>query len=288
MTSSFFSKVPDVGNCLIEIRNSDYNVSKINGIGTDDFAQIKLWVLNSGEKILRTHLNDETDLLKAQRVFNAAIDRLWAFSNKFPAISFSCQLLEYYTIISDDDFKQNLNFQEFHDFLVKNSSKFGVYENNLFVMEHKLITMYRDLTHFLNAEAPVADMQARNDFILEQLNGFSEKIAQWLSDAPDNTFVQYLSFVHSYLAAKALELKCTKTSESLSEDESRYFKESSVSLLQKAFHSLNNIDNALEFAKSQEAIAASGMEFSFGRDVLIKLAAPDIESIKMSYSMHSS
>lgn len=271
---------------LTKIRVSGYPVRQIKRISEENFSAIKQLTLELGKEIIAANLKDKDveELAKASDTFDAAIDRLWNFKNKFPAVNFACQLLQYYTIITSDQDFRNLTTLEFCKYLEINSRKFGDCNDNKFIAEYKLIKMYNDLTHFTDAVrgavAPIGDLETQLECISQQLNFLAEKIKNWESDAPDSLFIRYLSFAMYYITAKAVEFQYTAQEGSLTPDEKNYCVASQQACLRFALQKLNDINDLLEDTEEKGIEAASGMEFSLGRNVFRHLPSDNIEEIR--------
>jgi len=279
-------KQDEATSLLTEIRVAGYPVPQIKGISKKKFSAIKKLTRDLGKKILTANLKDEDveELAKASHTFDAAINRLWNFDDKFPAVNFACQLLQYYTITSDQDFRKNLTTLEFCNYLEINSEKFGDCNDNIFIAEYKLIKIYNDLTHFTDAVrsgvTPIGDLEKQLQCISQELNFLAEKIKNWESAAPDSLFFQYLSFARYYITAKTVEFQYTVQESLLTPDEKNYCVASQQACLRFALQKLNDINELLKDTEEHGIEAASGMEFSLGRNVLRHLPSDNIEEIR--------
>jgi uncharacterized protein YkvS len=286
MTESFFSEpIISTEHLVLSIQNSTDKISEIKRISGPDFLKIRALVVSRAETILNKSSADPITLHEARTLFLASIDRLWNFTSRVPAVTFSCQLLQYYAVIYHDKMDKTAGVQDVIEFLDENTGKCCKWENNLLIMEFVLLQIYHELGQFPNLPLP-QELQAKNNFILEQLNLFSKKIAQWGLDAPDNTFVHYLDCIYSFVVAKALDFQATKSG-LLTEQESTFFIESKQYFLKKSVNCLNTIKNLTEFAASRGMLTPSGMEFSLGINVLIKLPIQEISTIEKNTPMMS-
>ena len=200
---------------LTTIRVSGYNPVKISAVTDAEYELIQALVKTLGMKILKTKLIQKDSLSDFREVkfkFHATIDNFIKDSpSKFSMLSFAAQLLQYYTIICDDELMKNKSLSEFNSFLVSNESRFGNTSKNVLIAELKLIKLYNDmagLTNSLSETALSEEMVEENiQYFSEQLLHLNGIVKGWVLDAPDNVFVHYLNFVVNYCFSKILELE---------------------------------------------------------------------------------
>lgn len=266
---------------LTYARVSGYHPSDLNGLNEAELSTIEQTTITVGNKILSVNIQDESELAKAQTMFYAAVKSLKQFDHKFPFVQFSSQLLQYNTIISDDEFKTEFTAKEFYEFLQCDSNKFGDCSNNLFVVEYKLIKIYNNLAHLNDASkglvAKVPNSKEQIEFIFEQLNELNKLVIQWELEAP-NVFVKYLAFASNYTIAKALELGYNENNTTISKEEGEYFADSQQYALKQALEKIKEIKNLIEFATSQK-MAVPGIQFSLGRNVFNQLPIENDEDV---------
>ncbi len=116
-------------------------------------------------------------------------------TDRFATVYFAAQLLQYYTIICDEDFSPKSGFTEFQEFLFTNRHKFGDMTGNVLVTEYCLIKIYNDLAKsevlFTDKEKIMGlkeeeqqIIHAKVQFEYEQLMLFKEKTEQWKTGSP--------------------------------------------------------------------------------------------------------
>lgn len=271
---------------LTRIRATNYHIVLVNRITESQYPAIKQLAIKLGNKILEENSHEPSGLVDAQAKFARVIDALFEANNKFAIVSFSAQLLQYYTVISDNDFVAGANLKDFNDFLESRLDAFGSVENNLLITEYQLIKIYNDLSALTDSVtekiAPIIDMENQIDLLLSNLNVFKLKIDQWILDAPNNIFVHYLNFSMNYSCAKALELQCHIQDKTLSTDERLFLSSSQQYYLDAAKQSLQTI-NALNEQADNPCL--SGSEFSLGQNVLVKIPISDPDSLMRQMSV---
>ena len=286
MTKLFFSEpISTAENLLRTIYNSTDKISEINRISASDFLKIRALVISQAEKILHASTTDSKALDEALILFIASIDRLWRFASKVPAVTFSCQLLQYDTVLFHKEMPHTAGVKNFLEFLEHNAGEFGAWADNLLLMEYVLLKINHELAQFPDALLP-KKLQTKNNFILGKLNNFSNNIAQWKLDAPDNTFVHYLDCIYSFIKAKALDFQATKSAP-LTEQESTFFIESKQYFSTKAVTCLHTINDLTEDAALRGMLTPAGMEFSLGLNVLVKPPIQEIRSTEKNTRMMS-
>lgn len=268
---------------LIRIRLSGYHITKVNALSEDDNLAIRTLCMELGSKILQTKEPAPERQNLARINFNHALDKLWSYNSRWPAISFADQLLQYYTMLSDDNFDPETSYIDFTTFLQNNDKKFGECSKNPFVIEYQLIKIYNDLTHFSDAVkgivAPVPDMAMKIAKLHDALSDLSNLVETWKDQAPNNDYFLYLTFARSYCAAKALELQYTSNPD-LPDIEKLTLSDAQQLFFQNALDALKAIESIKESAKEKANTATPGEVFSFGRSVLGNLPQEDLRSVQ--------
>lgn len=269
---------------LTEIRKSNYKITLINQMKVEEFSDLEALVLSMGNKILKANHNEfnETQLSDTQANFRQTIEFFFASRNKFVITYFSAQLLQYYTIICNDEFKPNTSLQDFLIFLGSNLESFGSVDNNLFITEYKLIKIYNDLCRLTDSSSEenfsTPEIEAECNILLEQLNKIKIQVDRWCMDAPSNIFLQYLTFVINYSSAKVIELQYSIKGSSIELDEQNLLHK-----CQKIFlnASKGNLEKIITLNKEQSHTSViAGTEFSLGQNILVKLPNVDLNKIK--------
>lgn len=263
---------------LVDIRLSSYNASKITRLNDSDLANIRALATKLGEKILEANIGDSLSYNEARINFNRAIKKL-PENNRFITASYSAQLLQYYTIVSAEEFVADQSIVAFNDFLTTNRTRFGDIDTNIFIAEYKLIKIYNTLCDLVDAKqgilAPLHEQEKLIDLIPKELAALRVHIDRWLLDAPDNVFIHYLSFAHHYSCAKTLELAFLHNEKSLSEEKKLDTAQDQDLLLKLAQDELKEI----EHLQSNESVSL-GSEFSLGQDVLAKMPVKELDAIQ--------
>ena len=263
---------------LVDIRLSNYHPSKISRLSQGDLPTIRALATKLGEKVLEANNQDSLTYNEARINFSRALKAL-PENNKFIIGSYTAQLLQYYTIVSAEEFVADQSILAFNEFLIANRATFGDIYKNLFIAEYKLIKIYNTLCDLVDAKhgtlAPFNEQKELMELIPKELATLRVQINQWLLDAPDNAFIHYLSFSHYYSCAKAHELSFLHNEKLLTEDEK--------------LDAVQNQDLLFKLAEEELAIIESlqtsertflGAEFSLGQDLLSKMPVSDLESVK--------
>ncbi|EHL29653.1 hypothetical protein [Legionella drancourtii] len=271
---------------LTALRITGYKDALINQeINEDDEAALNKLTLHLGEKILKVNLigADGTDAYKAARSqFKRIIEQL--SKTKLSLIVFAAQLLQFYTIICAEQFKPEGDYQEFQQLLANGSNKFGAVNTNLFIIEYQLIKIYNDSVALedanANADALAKEALAHLNLIETQLPRLKESLDQLVIAEPDNVFLHYLLFLHSYTSAKLLELHYILEEKNLSTEEILALSGRQEIYLKAAKDALDTIEQLKQFFKAYKKNYAKGLEFALGQDLLHNLPEHDFHEIR--------
>jgi len=267
---------------LVEIRNSDYKPAMVNRLTMEHLLQINNLVTKLGAKILEANSRDAIAYNEARINFSRVIKELP--ENKFVLSSYAAQLLQYYTIVSADEFSPDQGVVEFNDFLYEHRASFGNTYKNLFIAEYKLIKIYNSLCDLIEmhegtlAPIPAASKEKLISTIISELEKLKKQMDQWILDAPDHTFIHYLSFAYYYCYAKTLELHFLENQKMMSEEEKATASDTQHAALKFAKDALKDVENLKNNSKFP------GTEFSLGQDLLGKLPIKDFDTIKLHLS----
>ena len=297
MDPSFFSpieKIADFNTTIIEkltsIRLSGYDASKINlDISEMDILAIKTLIIRLGTNILKANILGSRGIAEftaSRNKFIKMAENFITVSHKFDITSYAAELLQYYTIISDDGFSSELNYRDYSNFLATNEkTKFGNTTNNSFILEYKLIIIYNELACLTDAQtgkiAPVDDNEIKAIQLATPLFELQKTVSDYLLNAPDNVFPLYLNFIINYTAAKLFELNYRLLETEivklkpedvlqLSDRQQQYIKSSK--------DALSEINNLYNHFSERNIPHAKGMEYSFGQDLLHKFPPADLEA----------
>lgn len=280
VSSAIVSSVSTILKKITNIRCANYKLSVVNELVSTEMPELKKIVLSLGHKILTANnpsLGAE-ELGAMEKKFHKTMDSLFETEDKLLIASFSAKLIQYNTIICDQDFSPAASLEDFDKFLATNTAKFGDVSTNLFIAEYKLIKIYNDLCHFNDAAAgnvaPVTNLDKKINYLLEQLTNIKKQTDKWLAAAPMNAFGNYLNFSVCYSCAKAVELQYNLQKASLTEEDVFIWNQTQKAFLEGAQKSLKRIDtiNAAAVATSEVTII-DGAEYSLGQNVLIKIPA---------------
>ncbi len=271
--NSLYSEVAEI---ITKIRLGGYSVAIINRLEKNELAAIKNMVLELGNNILKEQINS-TGFHEAKKEFTNVISELSASKSRFSFIYYAAQLLQYYTVICDKTSVVDMNGSVFNKFLQDNTGKFGDTSKNPLIAEYQLIKYYNELAKVQDTPEKISLSQVSH--ISEQLNRLTSQVQNWLEDAPDNIFVNYLEFVAFYTCAKALEIQFSKNKSTASEDVLNLLSGSQQGLLQRSQKALSSVDKIVsKYAKEEDN--PHGLEFSFGQMVFNKLPCHDLDKIK--------
>jgi hypothetical protein len=276
-TASLSGSEQAIINLLVEIRYSDYKPTLINDLSSESLTQIRALVIKLGERILEANCQNPLLYPEAKINFHRVVKTIPEI--KFIVCSYAAQLVQYFTIVSTDDFTVEQSIVGFNDFLASHKKQFGDTDKNLFITEYKLIKIYNNLCDLVEEQNGTLAPGSKEDkvglvtLIISELVRIRTQIDQWILDAPENIFVRYLSFCHYYSYAKALEFNFTEHQETLSEEERLAEAATQDFALKLAQEELVHCEYLKDKSK------CSGLEFSLGQDVFNKMPA-DLDKIK--------
>lgn len=285
------TKNPDVIKKITAIRVSGYKISLMNQLDERDYKVILTLIKELGEKILKVNLINAkgTDTFNEARAkFIDLVNNLPQI-NRFEVVSYAAQLLQYYTILCDDNFISNSNFSNFNQFLSNNEQKFGTTHNNLFIAEYILILIYNELALSALSHAEVDEGIKSSDGKMrlgslrlksQKLIELNELIKEWTTDAPNNVFVLYLSFIYHYTSARLLEFQYEMQEEKLTEEGQLKLSGAQESHFNLAKEALESIETVIQFDKERGITHSGGLEYSFGQALLNKLPETNMDEMK--------
>ena len=274
---------------LTSIRISGYKPHKINqDIETTDIDSIKALIKKLGDNILKANVlaADGTDKYVDTRTkFHSMLDDFIAQSNKCDITVYAAQLLQYYTVVSDDAFTSELSSHEFEQFLTDNDhGKFGNTQKNAFIVEYKLIKIYNELTTLTDAAsgkiAHIVDSNEKAMVLVNQLIELQQIVSDYTIQAPDNVFPQYLTFVINYTTAKLLELNYIiqdAAVEKLAPEDGLQLSDIQQVYLGLSKQALKEIDDLPRYFEERGLKHIKGMEYCFGQEILHKFPITDLE-----------
>lgn len=265
---------PNIIRKLTAIRVSGYKLPLINQeISITDEKTVSDLVLGLGEKILKVNLieREGTEHFKAVRTqFKEILTQL--SKNRLALIVYAADLLQFYTIICAQQFNPNGNLHEFQQLLSNGSNKFGETQDNLFIIEYQLTQIYNELVllgdTFTSTEQTSKDLHANFKLIETELHHLRESIDKKILAEPDNVFLQYLSFLHSYASAKHLELRYIVEEKQLSKEEIVELYGLQELFLNAARSAIDQINALNQFYAEYKVQYAKGLEFALGQDLL--------------------
>lgn len=298
MSSAFFtpaSKIQptntdfEIIKKLTSIRIDGYKHHKMSqAIKKTDIDEIKVLVKKLGDNILIANILGSGGVDKyttARTKFHHMLDNFIVQGNKFDITIYAAQLLQYYTVISDDGFTSEFSSQEFEQFLDENcQEKFGDTRKNAFVVEYKLIKIYNDLTTLTDATtgkiAHIVDSDEKTMVLVNQLIELQTIVSDYLNQAPDNVFPQYLSFVINYTTAKLLELNYRiqdAAIEKLTPEEGLQLSDIQQMYLASAKQALKEIEKLPGYFEEHNMTHVKGTEYSLGQEILHNFPITNLE-----------
>jgi hypothetical protein len=270
---------------LIMVRLSGYKPSVAMSITHSDCHAAEIMVKRIGRKILGANFPEDMATLSSLiEQFDARMHVLLATPDKYRFIVFSAQLLQYYTLLCNEDFDPNESALNFYIFLNKNKKILGQTDNNLFVAEYIIIKSYNDLNNFLDAAtgitAPIANLEEKAKLTLNRLEELKIRLEQWRLDAPDDIFIDYLDFSLNYSRAKAAELIFTLQEKTLNDEEKIGMADLQMLFLNEALLSLRRFEDNNQYHKERKTPLYPGAEYSLGPNLFSKFPVDNIETIK--------
>lgn len=277
---------PEIIRKLTALRFSGYKNSLINQeISEEEQTALSTLAVDLGEKILKINLisAEGTEAFKAARSqFKKIIEQL--SQTKYSFIVFAAQLLQFYTIICAEQFKPAGNFQEFQQLLAHGSNKFGTVDTNLFIIEYQLTKIYNDTVVLGDEYAQAGELSQATPAHLQlmetQLHRLNTALNAFIVAEPDNIFLYYLSFLHSYSSAKFLELQYLLEEKKLTTAEILALSGLQEIYLSAAKDALDNIEQLEHFFNAYPQNYGKGVEFALGQDLLHKLPEHDLHEIR--------
>ncbi|EHL29655.1 hypothetical protein [Legionella drancourtii] len=275
---------PNIIELLTQLRHANYPMSSINSLNENHLSQIQELVTELGQKILGAKSDADPKVGEARANVQKVVSELIKTKNKYAIVSFATQLLQYYTIICDQDFEPKQSLEDFNQLLVKKRA-FGDVSKNLFVTEYRLVKIYNDLITLTDAQmgkiAPIRDGECKLGILLEQLAAIKEKIDEWEPQNPDNIFLSYLNFTVNYTYAQVLECQFNLQKHKLSEQEKALYADSQKDIfLKAALDALVKIRTLVEYCNERQTPFAKGAEFSLGQSLLHKMPVDDLKVIQ--------
>ncbi|KTC66200.1 hypothetical protein Lade_0858 [Legionella adelaidensis] len=274
---------------LTLIRMFGYNLATIEKEFSElDYDELKNFTLELGDKVIKNTLisSGSIDQYKEARAqFTSLISNL----HQFFLVVFSAQLLQFYTIISDEDFFPQASFLEFQQFLSKNAYKFGELSNNLLFTEYQLIKIYNNLIQFTenshqledflkNAAGKIHLTNIKN--ISKQLTIIKDFLNKSIIEEPDNFFLHYLLFACSYTFAKLFELQFIIQEKIVTDKELHDLIDKQEYCLKMAKSALESIEDLNQFYTQRNKEPIKGLEFCLGQSLFHNFPQKDLAEIK--------
>ncbi|BCA94654.1 hypothetical protein TUM19329_10150 [Legionella antarctica] len=279
---------PEIIKKLILLRLSEYSLKRIEKEMTPVyFGQLHVLILELSQRIQKANIIRSGGPIAykiAKKRFEGLLDAQW-YADKVHAIVFGAQLLQYFTIVCDNDFDPNDNIFAFVRFLKYNESRFGNTEDNLFITEYTLIKAYNELCKYddiykeiINGNEKTKQMEAA--LSIKRLAGKIYTLEQHLAlksaGNSHHIFYQYLAFIISYTRSKITEILFELNIPKELEEEPKKWMSSQRELLVKAHTHLNALD-----ALMQDPERLKGAEYSLGWDILYNFPEKSIERLKL-------
>lgn len=259
-------------NSILAIQRSNFKPGDMRDLSNDDYKALKQLVIKIGNKLIKE------DLIKEERLnlypvaksnYAKIIHGMSQPSNKFCFIRYAAQLIQYFTLLREQQCSNELDLQDFHQFLLINEV---VNANmNLYLVENQILIIYRDLFKLEETAGKSRLTRAAVEHKLASINLQLEKLREIIDngkiDAPYNVFVFYLSCIinHSYL--KYLEV-CDSLQASVGEESE--ISELKIGYLKLANDDLKSIETIKDSCAQLNISYAYGYEFSFGQDIFKK------------------
>lgn len=283
------AKNPDIIKKLILIRISGYNLEDIyKEIKEQDYEPLITLVKELGGEILKVnliHSQGTNQFLTARARFNELINTS-VLASKFSLVCYATQLLQFYTLLCDTQFSPNSSIKSFCQFLEEKRHQLGGTDTNLFILEYKIILIYNELSFYLdsynNSEEPINNNLEQLDVfkcISQQLIRLKEYLDHSIIESPNHIFLRYLHFISQYTFAKLIEFKFTMQNE-VSEEGMLELTHRQLIHLNLAKEALEKIEELTLYFQQIGINFVSGVEFSFGQNVLSKFPETQIDRIK--------
>jgi hypothetical protein len=259
------------------------NYPKTIRISAETLSYLKTFIQDLTDKILDTTIKDSSEREIAKSNFSESIKDFFVETNIVNALTFSAQLLQYYTMLNHQEVLASLDSAGFVDFLQSKSKTLGISDLNLFIMEYKLIKIYNDLCLFdasiKSYVAPVSNLSIKKERLLGLLADLGPRIIELVSKERDNIFYHYLHFCFCYCNAKVMDFEAYTKAKPISLEEDHSFFATQQLYLEQAFLNLENIERIQADAEDCK-IGFHGQIFSLGRHIFDHLPSNNIASIK--------
>lgn len=233
------------------------------------------------KKILISNFEQTKEHRKDLTYLNQLLFSL-AQRNQKDIIFYAANLLQFYTIICDDFFKNHPSFKDLKQFLNHGQTKFGITTENPFILEYQLIALYNDFdayshqleNHLENSASIHSKIQSlETDFkqIICQLNHLYQS-------NPDHLFYQNLQFIAYYTMAKFNELELHMKKNQLTAQEVNVLIQQQNTHLKKAQSFLHSISENIQ-KETRHGQFALGREYWVNQKIFTKFPEHDLEAM---------
>lgn len=279
---------PKIVEALTRTRINYYKPTQISKITNEEFGGIKSLIFTLADKILVSNYqvseNEVLQLMDAKNQLKATLSHFLEHQSKLEVVTFAGQLLQYYTVLCDEDFNKQSTLEDFLSLLKRKENTFGLTNNNVFICEYMFIKLYNDLCQFEDTltkniarpKNPLAILESLNN----QLTSLLSQINKWMIDAPDNIFIDYLNFIANYTLAKSLEIRFILLKSNLDDNQQYDISNQQQHYIDEAKESLEKIQELYHSVSDRGMRQPKGVEFCLGKELFEKLPAQKIEQLQ--------
>lgn len=260
---------------ILSIQLSNFKLGDMRSLSNDDHAALKKLVIKIGNKLIKNNLEEagELNLYPVAKLdFANIINTMSKPEKKFCFIRYAAQLIQYYLLIFEQQCPPQHDLQAFQQFL--DNKKVVNANMNLYIIEHQVLIIYRELFELENDIATKslsrADLDAKLALINLHLQKSREIIDGGKIDAPYNVFIFYLGFIINYSCVRVLQISSSLQLSFADTKEISQLKEVYEEL---ANNDLKAIDSIKTECEQHKITYANGYEFSFGQDIFKKFGA---------------
>jgi hypothetical protein len=270
---------------LTELRVEGYPMREMRKINTDATIKkdIKDLCLHLGSHFIKSELaaeGNEASFLAEKGCFDSILKVMYQSSNFFSFIHYATDLLQFYTLSSQTGIETK-NLIALDHFIVSKTSDLGEMSNNLFLVECLAIAAYNSLIPIQEAFEKgnhLSDEKAKElNVFLAKVEKIKVKVEEKIKKSPENIFAHYLNAVISYSCAKAAEIFYQINANFFDSREKVGLFDVQQFYLESAVCDLDSIKKIQAFTQDVGKPYAPGMQFAFGRSLLRKLPADNLE-----------
>jgi len=273
---------------LIDLNKRAFPSSEILVLAENEEIKdnIKDLCLIMGSKLIKKELENEGNLftfLESKKHFNEVLKAMQCKKTFVLLIHFAWDLLQFYTVVCDPKLQEQTTLAQLNKFLRIKESIFGNCDNNPFILEYKILTMYNEVVKLLEKiEREIVDVDAANIKLDNLLTALAEMqaTAKKMHDAtPFDSFIIYLNFAIKYTSSQLAEAKFKANEKSYAIGDKETIASQQKLFFIAAQEELIKIKEIRDFTIDTCQSFILGEQYSFGRPILRKLPAISLEDV---------